>query len=181
MNYVITLGGLHGTGKSSVADLIAKEFGMRRTSAGMIFRGLAKERGMTLEEFSKVAKENPLIDKMLDDRLREEAEKGNVVIDGQLASWMAGKHADLKILLTAPLEVRVKRIANRDGRDYEEALHETKIREEIERERYNRYYGIDITDLSIYDIVINTEKFDLEGVYSIIRTALQRLFSSKEA
>ncbi len=177
MSPVITLGGLHGTGKSSVADLIAKEFNLRRTSAGMIFRTMAKERGMTLEDFSKLAKEDQSIDRMLDDRLKEEAKRGDVVIDGQLAAWMAGDHADFKILLTAPLDVRVKRIAQRDGRDFEEALHETRVREEIERERYLEFYEIDITDLSIYDLIINTEKFDVEGVYSIIRTALQKFFT----
>ncbi len=180
MKRVITLGGLHGTGKSSVADLIAKEFNLRRTSAGMIFRGMAKERGLTLEEFSKIAEEDPSIDRLLDDTLKAEAERGNVVIDGQLAAWMAGDHADFKILLTAPLETRVRRIASRDGRSYEEAFRETKIREEIERERYKEYYGIDITDLSIYDLIINTDKFDLDGVYSIARTAIRHLFASEE-
>jgi len=174
---VITLGGLHGTGKSSVADLIAKEFGFRRVSAGMIFRRLAAERGMTLEEFSRLAQNDEKIDRLLDETLREEAKRGNVVLDGQLAAWMAGEHADFKILLTAPLKVRVERISKRDGTSFDDALRETEVREASERERYREYYGIDISDLSIYDLVINTEKFDLDGVFEIVRTALSRLFS----
>ena len=58
MKRVITVGGLHGTGKSSVADAIAKKFNLIRMSAGVVFRQLAKERDLTLEEFSRVAEGN---------------------------------------------------------------------------------------------------------------------------
>ncbi len=176
MKRTIAISGLHGTGKSSVADRVAQHFDLRRVSAGMIFRRLAKEQGYTLEEFSRIAQNNEAIDRELDARLRTEAETGNVVIDGQLSAWMAGDAADFKILLTAPLEVRVRRIADRDNVDYEAALHETRIRENSERERYQRYYNIDITDLSIYDLVLNTDHFDLDGVVQIVITALEIFF-----
>ncbi len=176
MNRVITIGGLHGTGKSSVADRVAREFGLRRVSAGMIFRQLAKEHGMTLERFSRLAEERPEIDRLLDKRIAEEARSGDVVLDGQLAAWMVGDLADLRVLLTAPLETRVHRIAGRDGVDYETALHETVIREESEAERYREFYNIDISDLSIYDLVINTEKYDLEGVTRVVLVAVRTLW-----
>ena len=111
MKRVISVGGLHGTGKSSLADAIAKKFNLRRMSAGVIFRQLAKERNLTLEEFSRVAAGDEDIDRLIDDKLREEAEKGNAVIDGQLAAWMAGDNADLKILLIASVENRIRRLA----------------------------------------------------------------------
>jgi len=177
MKRVITIGGLHGTGKSSAADNIAKMFNLRRVSAGGIFRELAKERGLTLEELSRVAEEDESIDHELDGRIKAEAEKGDVMLDGQLAAHMASEHADLKILLIAPLRTRVKRIASRDEVSYEEALHETETRERIERARYIEFYGFDVQDLSMYDLVINTEKYNLEGVTDIISTALRRLFN----
>ncbi len=156
MKRVVTIGGLHGTGKSSAADRIAAAFGLRRISAGGIFRQLAKERGMTLEEFSRIAEEDESIDRELDARIKAEAEKGNVMLDGQLAAHMAGEHADLRILLVAPLRTRVKRIAARDRVSYEDALHETETRERIERARYMEFYGFDVQNLSLYDLVINT-------------------------
>ena len=177
MKRVITIGGLHGTGKSSVADIISKLFNLRRISAGGIFRQLAEERGLTLEEFSRVAEEDETIDRELDGRLKEEAAKGNVMLDGQLAAVMAGEHADIRILLTASLRTRVKRIAARDDVSYEDALHETETREMIERARYKEFYGYDVADLSIYDLVINTEKYDLDGVVAIIKVALNQLFN----
>ncbi len=180
MKRVITIGGLHGTGKSSVADRISKEFNLRRVSAGIIFRRLAQERGLTLEEFSRVAEQDEEIDSLLDDTLKEEAAKGNVVIDGQLAAWMAGDHADFKIQLIAPLDVRIDRISQRDGIDYEYAKRETIAREGSESARYKEFYGVDITDQSIYDLILRTDRYDLDGVVRILSAAIQTFFEQNE-
>ena len=181
MKRVITLGGLHGTGKSSVADRIAKKFGLRRVSAGMIFRKLAKERGYTLEEYNVVAEVDPEIDRLMDNTLKDEAQKGNVVLDGQLAAWMAGENADYRILLTAPFEVRVRRIAERDEISFEEAQQETMAREASEKERYFSFYGIDTYDLSVYDLIINTDKYDLDGVVKVVSVAIDTFFSKVDS
>jgi cytidylate kinase len=179
MKRVITIGGLHGTGKSSVADSIAQKFGLRRVSAGVIFRELAEERGMTLEEFSRIAEGDLDIDKLIDDTQKDAAKKGNCIIDGQLAAWMAGEYSDLNILLTAPVEDRIKRIAARDNTDFEFAKRETIAREGSEKARYFEYYKVDISDLSIYDLILNTGKYDLEGVTSIIEKAIETFFEEK--
>ena len=173
MKRVFTIGGLHGTGKSSVADLIAKEFDLRRVSAGVIFRELAKKRGLTLEEFSIVAEEEENIDRELDASWKTAAMKGNVLLDGQLAGWMAGDYADFKILLTASLDTRVKRIAERDDVSFKHARLETLNREASEKERYLEFYGVNISDQSIYDLILNTEKYDLEGVIKVLTTAIE--------
>jgi cytidylate kinase len=180
MNRVITIGGLHGTGKSSTADIIAKKYNLRRVSAGGIFRQLAAERGVTLEEFSKIAEEDASIDRELDARIKSEAIRGDAMLDGQLAAFMAGAYVDLKILLVAPPETRIQRIAERDNVSLEHARHETLTREDIERERYIEFYGFDVADLSIYDLVINTEKYDLQDVVAIITIALNALFGESQ-
>ena len=173
MKRVITISGLHGTGKSSVADIVAKRFGLKRVSAGVIFRELAKKRGLTLEEFSIVAEDDESIDKELDALLKTTAMKGNVLLDGQLAGWMAGDYANFKILLTASVDARVKRIAERDEVSLEHARRETLNREASEKERYLEFYGVDISDQSIYDLVLNTEKYDLQGVIKVLTTAIE--------
>jgi len=173
MKRVITISGLHGTGKSSVADIVAKRFGLKRVSVGAIFRELAKKRGLTLEEFSIVAEDDESIDRELDALLKTTAMKGNVLLDGQLAGWMAGDYANFKILLTASVDARVKRIAERDEVSLEHARRETLNREKSERERYLEFYGVDISDQSIYDLVLNTEKYDLQGVIKVLTTAIE--------
>ena len=49
----ITISGLPGSGTTTVAKLLAERLGYKLISAGDVFRKLAMERGMTLEEFSK--------------------------------------------------------------------------------------------------------------------------------
>jgi cytidylate kinase len=176
MKRVITIGGLHGTGKSSVALAVAKRFNLRRVSAGSTFRRLAQERGLTLEEFCRVAESEEEIDKLIDEAQREEAKRGDVVIDGQLAGWMAGEYADLKIYLIAPLEARIKRIAARDGTEFEFAKRETIHREGSEKARYLEYYKVDVADLSIYDLILNTGKYSLDGVSKIVITSIETYY-----
>ena len=171
---VITVSGLHGSGTSTQARRLAESLGLRYVSAGLLFRRIAEERGLTLEELSRLAEESPELDRMIDERTREEARRGGVVIDATLAGWMA-EDADLKIFLTAPLEERVRRIARREGLSLEEAMRETLKRERSERERFKRYYGIDINDLSIYDVVLNTALFKPDATARILRGIVEEL------
>jgi cytidylate kinase len=162
MGIVVTIGGPHGTGKSTYARIIATEFGIRYVSAGQLFRDLAREKGIALQELGKREAEEPDIDHLIDQRSTEEAKKGNVVVEGQLAAWMAKDIAQVRIYLNAPDEVRFARIARRDHVDYETARRQTKHRERIQRDRYKRYYGIDIDDLSLYNLILDTGKRSVE-------------------
>ena len=168
---VIAISGLHGAGKTTVAKYLAKKFGLRYVCAGDVFRKMAAERGMSLEEFSKYAERHPEIDLMIDKRTVREAKGDNVLIDAKLAGWMA-KNADLKILLTAPLRVRVQLIARREGRSYREVMRETRYREKSEAKRFKRFYRIDTNDYSPFDIVLNTEKFSIKEMKKILETVV---------
>ena len=160
---VVTIAGPHGTGKSTYAKIIAKQFKLRYVSAGQFFRDLAKQKGVSLEELSRQAANSQEIDRLIDERSAAEAAKGNVVVEGQLAAWMAKDQAQVRIYLKAPEEVRIGRIANRDHLDYEVARRQPLEREEIQRDRYKRYYGIDIDDLSLYNIVVETGNRSIES------------------
>ncbi|MEM3654149.1 MAG: nucleoside monophosphate kinase, partial [Candidatus Bathyarchaeia archaeon] len=112
---VITISGPHGTGKTTYAKRIAEAFNLKHVSAGELFRKIAQEKNISVEKLSEIAIKSQEIDNLIDERTKKEAEIGNVVIDGQLAGWMALKNADLKIFLTAPKEKRFERIAKRDS------------------------------------------------------------------
>lgn len=128
---------------------------------------------MTAVEFNKLAEEDDQIDRDLDERLRSVAlERDDVLLESRLAGWLAGDAADLRLWLDAPLSVRADRIADREDKSPEMALEETREREESEALRYQEYYNIDITDLSIYDIVLNTARWSAEDVPDILTTAV---------
>jgi cytidylate kinase len=171
---VITVSGPHGTGKSTYAKALAEAFQLRYVSAGEFFRDLAREKGVSLEVFSKMAAENPAVDKIIDERTKAEAQKGGVVIDAQLGGWMAKELADLKVLIVASDDVRFRRIAARDGIPFEEARKQTLAREAFQRQRYEKYYGIDVTDLSIYDVKVDTGSYPLEKAKSIVIDRVRR-------
>ena len=168
MSPVIAISGLHGTGKSTFARRLAKKLALKYHSTGVAFRKLAKERGLTLEEFTAYAEKNSEIDKALDERTIKEAKNGNVIIESQLAGWLTKELADLKILLTAPFEVRIFRMMERDHRSREETIQETTKREKSEVKRYEELYGININDYSVYDLIINTNKWSIDEILDML-------------
>jgi cytidylate kinase len=168
---IVTIGGPICSGKTTVAGAIAEKFGFTHISAGAVFRELANELGITLEEFSRLAEENHEFDKELDARQKELAKEAeNAVIDGRLSGLIMD--ADLKVWLRAPLEVRAKRACEREGKDLAVALEDVKNRGDSELKRYKEIYDIDLRDLTPYDIVINTELFNADEVIEIVEKAI---------
>ncbi len=176
----ITVSGPHGTGKSTYAKALAETFRLRYVSAGELFRGLAKQKSLTLEAFSQIAAEDPTIDRAIDEMTKAEAEKGAVVIDAQLSAWMVKELADVKLLIVAVDDVRFRRIAERDGITIEQARKQTLARELIQKHRYERYYGIDVSDLSIYDLKIDAGLYSLEKAKSVVIDSVRRFMERGE-
>lgn len=172
---VITVSGLAGSGTTTLCRNLARYYGFKHIYAGLIFRQMAREMGMTLEEFQKYAELHPEVDREVDRRQVEAAEECNVVIEGRLAGWMVEK-ADLKIWLDAPIRERARRVARREGISVEKAFMAIAEREKQNRKRYLNLYGIDIDDMSIYDLVIDTSKWGPDGVFSIVKAAIDHLY-----
>src|SRR3989475_7083666 len=101
-----------------------------------------------------MALEDPSIDKLVDERTMAEADKDNVVVDGQLAGWILKDRSDLRIYLTAPEDVRLERIAKRDRLSIQEARAQTEQRESVQRKRYLRHYAFRVEDRSIYHLIL---------------------------
>jgi cytidylate kinase len=171
----IAICGLHGAGKSTYTKKLAKKLNLTHVTAGDIFRKLAKEHSMSLSEFSKYVEQHPEIDEKIDSKTREAAEQGNVILDGALTAWIACDYTDLSILLFAPLEVRVNRIAERDSQPYSKGYQETVNRERSERKRYETLYGFDIGNWEIFDLMINTEKYSIDQTMEILLFAIEKI------
>ncbi len=172
---LITIGGSVGSGKTTLADSISKKFGMERVSAGTVMRTMAAERKVSLLEFSKYAESHSGVDKEIDARQKEMAvrcaKKSGCVVDGRLSAYMLP--SDLRIWLGAPLDVRARRVAKRERVSEKIARRDILVREKSEKKRYKEVYGIDLDDRDIYDIVLNTEKFGVEDLVSIVSEAVK--------
>ena len=166
----ITISGLPGSGKTTVARILEKETGLEYVYSGQIFRSLAQKYHMTLEAFGQYAETHEKIDKELDDFQVSVLKKGDVIVEGRLAGWLAYQHniAALKVMLEADLSTRTSRIVNREPGDLKHRKQEIQKREQSEARRYKKYYGIDISDLSIYDLVIDTSDKSPNTIASLI-------------
>jgi len=167
---VIAVSGKPGSGKTTYAKFIAQRYGLRYISNGMIFRRLATERGYSFEEFHRIAESDPSIDKLIDERAIEEAKKGCVVVDGHLSVWVLKDIAHLKIICDASFDVRAERVSKRDNLPIQDVKMLLRLREQSNSERAKKHYGIDLSDLSVADLVVSTEKLDVEGVKKVIKT-----------
>ncbi|MCU1370352.1 MAG: cmk [Ilumatobacteraceae bacterium] len=155
---LITLSGLPGSGTSTVARTVASRLGLDHLDGGTVFRTLASERGVTLAAFARIAEADDAIDRALDDRLVERATVGDVVLESRLAGWLATRAAlrALRIWIHCDEVERARRVGARDGHDPDEALTANQEREASERQRYQDFYGIDLRDVSIYDLIVDS-------------------------
>ena len=172
----ITVSGLPGSGTTSLSRYLAERHGFTMISAGEVFRQLAREHNMELAVFGRLAGENPEFDRMIDARQKEiAADRDNIIVEGRLSGWVV-ENANLKIWLYAPIGCRIKRIAFRDQvTDEKTAEQLTLEREHCEAGRYQSYYSIDIHDLSIYHMILNSEHWNVEGLGAIVDTAIAQL------
>ncbi len=175
---VITIGGPPGSGTTTIAKAIASHFNLRYLSTGEIFRKVAEERGLSVLELDETAEKE--VDLEVDRISKEEAAKGNIILESDLAAWM-NPQADVKIWLDASLETRAKRVFNdekkRTAESYnslDEVKDKLKKRFEADKRRYKNVYGIDLDDLSIYDLVINTENLTIEEVINKIISYIEK-------
>lgn len=136
-----------------------------------MMRELAMERGVSLLDLGRDAeRDGGEIDKLLDARSVELGQTHDkFIIDGRLAFHFI-PHS-FKIFLTVPPEEAAKRIYHDETRagieshvSIEDTIKNIRTRRESENLRYREYYGLDIYDMSHYDLVIDTTGLKISDV-----------------
>ncbi|MDO8462679.1 MAG: cytidylate kinase family protein [bacterium] len=167
----ITISGTPGSGKSTVAKMLEARLGYPRVNGGDIFREEATRRSMTLNEFGMWLSEHPEWDEQLDARLMDAGRThDDVILEGRLTGLMSKRDGldAFRIWMTAGEPVRIDRLQKRDGGTHEEAQKRLAERAKSERDRYRKTYGLDLGDLSVYDLVVETDTTTPENVVSVI-------------
>ncbi|MBD3249571.1 AAA family ATPase [Candidatus Woesearchaeota archaeon] len=163
---IITISGTAGSGKSTVARMLARRLGYEHFSIGGLMRDMAEEKKISLLELSKEAEKDMGIDEELDQRqIQMGRENDNFVIDGRLSFHFIPN--SVKIFLDADFEERAKRVMNdrirkENNVNLENTRENIKTREDSERKRYREYYDLDYHDTSHYDLVIDTTDIGAE-------------------
>ena len=177
---IITLGGHLGSGKSTLGKRLAESLKYKHYSTGGFMRDMALERGISIIELNHLAEsDGGAIDLILDTRQKNLWEKeDNFIIEGRLAFHFI-PHA-VKVFLTVDSHEAARRVYHDDTRrwverhfDIEEAARNIEIRRKSEEKRYLQYYGVQIYDMSLYDIVVDTTLIDADAVFEEVMMKLR--------
>ncbi|MCL5011474.1 MAG: cytidylate kinase family protein [Candidatus Marsarchaeota archaeon] len=158
----IVVSGLSGCGATTVSRLVGKKLGIK--TINYTFKNISREEGIELEKIQKNALMNKT-DFILDSNIMKIA-KGNFILASRLACWLSDYN--LSVWLEAGVETRAKRIAERENKKFKEILHETIERDKENSERYEKIYGIDVSNHTFVDLIINVERFDALKTAEII-------------
>ncbi|MBU2638438.1 MAG: (d)CMP kinase [Nanoarchaeota archaeon] len=170
----ITIGGVPGAGKSTVARLVAEKLGYKFYSMGAIRREIAESRGLTIDEFNSLPENT---DEVVDEYQKELGKIGdNFVNEGRLAFHFMPE--SVKIYFRCEAEVSAERIFNdprsseRKYSSKEDVLADVRERMQNDTERYSKHYGVDCYNHGHFNHVIDTSRLSIpevvEKVISII-------------
>lgn len=182
---IITISGKPGSGKSTIAKMLAEKYSLKRYSTGDFFRAKAKEKGLSLKEYSLLAEQTHEHDKETDLWQSELGKKeDNFIIDGRLSHIYIPNA--IKIFLDVDKNTGAMRIMNekREGEeamDEKHALHLWGIRTNSEQKRFHEYYKINHHDYSQYDFVLDTSELTKQEVLDKISEFISKhnLFDKK--
>jgi cytidylate kinase len=180
---IITIAGVPGAGKSTVKNHLAEKLNMKAYSIGDMRGKMARDRGLTIDEFNALGMEQDFTDREVDAFQKKLGEtEDNFIIDGWLG-WNFIPHS-LKIFLDCEPAEAAKRIyADRKGNphradeaDYasvEETAKTISERLAQTRARYQKWYGVDFLDKKHYDIVIDTSKNTPDQTFEQVLAAIK--------
>ena len=171
---IISISGKPGSGKTTVANILAQRLKWPQYYIGEIRRKLAAKHGMTLQEYNKLGETDPSTDIDIDKYQEKLGKtKDNFVIQGR-TSFKFIPHS-LKVYLDVDFDEGAHRVwqslkenptARNEGHVPTLAECRKNVRERIasDKKRYEKYYHLDVYDKRHYDLVIDTTKKTPERV-----------------
>ncbi len=174
---LVTISGLPGSGTTILCRALIGQTGWTHLNTGQVFRQLADEAGVSLPEYGRLAEADGAFDRQLDARMVELAQQtdGGCVLEGRLMGWMAHRQrlSACKVWLQADVETRALRVSSRDKQSREQATAAVREREESERRRYAEHHDIDLSDISVYDLVLDSNQTGADQLCTLVLAELR--------
>lgn len=173
---IITITGEIGSGVTTVTHKLADALEYRRFSAGGLFRNLASQYGMSVDQLNDYAKKHPIIDREIDALIQRLGEGSELVLDARLGFYWI--HASFRVYLTVDSDIAAKRIyddIHQCGRTEEspasivETITSIQKQAESTQGRYFRDYGIDISNTKPFVLIVDTNGKTPREVVNLIR------------
>ncbi len=182
---VICISGMAGSGKSTAAKRLAEYYGLKYYSGGDALKAVAAVMGHktagegwweTAEGIKFIEKrlDNLEIDRKVDEKLLDWANRGGVVLDCWALPWLLKN--GFKIWLEASEKVRAQRLAERDGLGPEEALRVLREKEAKTKTIYKKLYGFKFgEDFEPFQLILDVDLLSKDEVYKALRLAIDNL------
>ena len=171
----ISITGRLGSGKSTVAKLLATSEGFEIYSTGTIQRKIAADMGLTTLQMNQLMNSDHKYDHMLDDTVTKiSVERANetLLFDSRMA-WHFARNS-FKVYLFVATDVAARRVM-RDCRgsvecyaSVEDAIEQLNARMLAENVRYRELYGVDHLDLNNFDLDLVASRKNFCGVYAAV-------------
>ena len=173
----ISLAGDLGSGKSTVSKILIDRLGAEYYHTGAIVREVAERHGMSVVELNHYMETHPEIDREIDDGLIALSDVDKLLVIDSRMAWHFTE-GTFKIYLSTDIETSAVRImhANRKGEHamtLEETVNDTRARRISEQKRYFDFYGVDIKDLTNYDLIVDTTYATPDEIAEIIMSGFE--------
>lgn len=184
MNH-ITLSGELGSGKSTVANYLISKMPFRIVSAGLLFRQLAAEHGMSAKEFNEFIENDPKYDHYVDDTMVALGKTDDKIIFDSRMAWHFVP-SSFKIYLYVDVDTATERIFNDVGRVSESYADKATARQQIidrrksELLRYQNFYHCDLDDLNNYDLIVDTSHATKDEVNELVYNCFKAFEEGRE-
>ncbi len=185
MTKSVIISGPPAVGKTTLAIELAKEMKLKYLSGGDVLKEVAKDQGYNIEgddwwdrpeglKFLDQRKDNDEFDKKVDEKLKNLFHQGGIIITSYTLPWLVD--GGVKIWLDGSHENSAKRMTKRDNMSSEEAYEITKKRYDENKILYKKLYNFDYgKDLSVFDIIIDTDDLNADQVIDIAKKAVKEL------
>ena len=175
-NKIITITGHLGSGKSTIAQMLADQMGWFYYSTGMAQRTIAEKRGISTTALNRLAISDPTIDYEIDAVFKNPPwGKKPCVVDSRLAFHFIPN--SFKVCLRVEPMVAAERVfkakrANENYKNVQEAAEYLKKRRQLEKKHFIQNYSVDVDDDSQFDLIIDTTSLTPKQVCQRIIKAL---------
>ena len=172
----VTISGHPGSGTSTLVSGLCQSLNWKQLNGGQVFRDMAEEQGLTLEEFGKKCKEDDSVDQALDKLLIETmlSPDSPEIVESRLSGWWAYMNnlQCPRIWIDVSEQVRAERVVEREGGTIDEQLRLIRERMNSDASRYMQFYDLDINSHIPYTHVIDS---DVKNAEEVLRDVLKHL------